>query len=75
MGFLPISAAEMQERGWDTYDFLLVSADAYVDHPSFGHAIIARVLEKEGFRVAIWRVQHIKPMLILQHFRRHALVF
>ncbi len=53
MGFLPISAAEMQERGWDTYDFLLVSADAYVDHPSFGHAIIARVLEKEGFRVAI----------------------
>ena len=53
MDFLPISAAEIAARGWDTYDFLLISADAYVDHPSFGHAIIARVLEKEGFRVAI----------------------
>ncbi|MDD6308577.1 MAG: YgiQ family radical SAM protein [Clostridia bacterium] len=53
MGFLPISAAEMKDRGWDTYDFLLVSADAYVDHSSFGHAIISRVLENEGFRVAI----------------------
>ena len=43
----------MQSRGWNDLDFLLVSGDAYVDHPSFGHAIIARVLEKEGFRVGI----------------------
>ena len=53
MPFLPISPAEIRERGWDSYDFLLVSADAYIDHSSFGAAIISRVLEKEGFRVAI----------------------
>ncbi len=53
MPFLPISATEIKERGWEYYDFLLVSADAYVDHSSFGAAIISRVLEKEGFRVAV----------------------
>ncbi len=53
MPFLPISPAEIRARGWEEYDFLLVSADAYIDHPSFGAAIISRVLEKEGFRVAI----------------------
>ncbi len=53
MPFLPVSPKEMEDRGWDTYDFLLVSADAYIDHSSFGAAIISRVLEKEGFRVAI----------------------
>ena len=42
--FLPVSKAEMEERGWYYYDFLVVGADAYVDHPSFGTAIIARVL-------------------------------
>ena len=50
--FLPISTADLAARGWEEYDFLVVSADAYVDHPSFGAAIIARVLEAEGFRVA-----------------------
>lgn len=53
MAFLPISPAEILEKGWDSYDFLLVTADAYIDHSSFGAAIISRVLEKEGFRVAI----------------------
>jgi len=53
MPFLPVSPKEMELLGWDTYDFLLVSADAYIDHSSFGAAIISRVLEKEGFRVAI----------------------
>jgi len=43
----------MERRGWDAPDFLLVTGDAYVDHPSFGHAVISRVLEAEGFRVAI----------------------
>jgi uncharacterized radical SAM protein YgiQ len=43
----------MQARGWDGYDFLLVTGDAYVDHPSFGAAVIGRVLEAEGHRVAI----------------------
>ncbi|MDD3193011.1 MAG: YgiQ family radical SAM protein [Oscillospiraceae bacterium] len=51
--FLPISKADMEERGWDQLDFVLVSADAYVDHPSFGAAIIARVLESQGFRVGV----------------------
>lgn len=51
--FLPVSRKDMEARGWDELDFLVVSGDAYVDHPSFGHAIIARVLEKEGYRVGI----------------------
>ena len=51
--FLPVSKADMEERGWWYYDFLVVTADAYIDHPSFGSAIIARVLEDEGFRVAV----------------------
>ena len=51
--FLPVSIADMKARGWDGYDFLVITGDAYVDHPSFGPAIIARVLEAEGYRVAI----------------------
>jgi len=51
--FLPINQNDMKKRGWDELDFVLVSGDAYVDHPSFGHAIISRVLEKEGFKVGI----------------------
>lgn len=51
--FLPISAEECAERGWDRPDFVYVSGDAYVDHPSFGPAIISRVLEAKGFRVAM----------------------
>ena len=51
--FLPVSKADMLERGWYYYDFLLVTGDAYVDHPSFGTAVISRVLEKQGFRVAV----------------------
>ncbi len=51
--FLPISRADMEARGWDRPDFVYVSGDAYVDHPSFGVAIISRVLEAAGFRVAI----------------------
>ena len=43
----------MIERDWYWYDFLLISGDAYVDHPSFGTAVIGRVLEAEGFRVAV----------------------
>ncbi len=51
--FLPISRADMQERGWPELDFVLVSGDAYVDHPSFGTAIIGRVLESRGYKVGI----------------------
>ena len=52
-GFLPISKEDMVERGWYYCDFLLVTGDAYVDHPSFGTAVISRVLEDAGYRVAI----------------------
>jgi uncharacterized radical SAM protein YgiQ len=51
--FLPISRADMEKRGWDELDFLYIVGDAYVDHPSFGHAIISRVLEKHGYKVGI----------------------
>ncbi len=52
-GFLPISKQDMVDRGWYYCDFLLVTGDAYVDHPSFGTAVISRVLEDAGYRVAI----------------------
>ena len=51
--FLPITREEMKERGWDQVDFVYVSGDAYVDHPSFGHAIITRLLESRGYRIGI----------------------
>ena len=51
--FLPVSQDDMRMRGWDELDFLLITGDAYVDHPSFGIAIISRLLEKEGFRVGV----------------------
>ena len=53
MSFLPINKSDMEKRGWDSLDFLYISGDAYVDHPSFGHAIITRLLESEGYRVGI----------------------
>ena len=51
--FLPVSPDDMKARGWQQLDFLYIIGDAYVDHPSFGHAIISRVLEAEGFKVGI----------------------
>jgi uncharacterized radical SAM protein YgiQ len=53
MAHLPASRGEMAERGWDELDFLFISGDAYVDHPSFGAAILTRLLESKGFRVGI----------------------
>ena len=52
-GFLPINRREMRSLGWTQPDFVYVIGDAYVDHPSFGHAIISRVLENAGYKVAI----------------------
>lgn len=52
-GFLPLSYSEMEAAGWDRPDFVYVTGDAYVDHPSFGVAIISRVLEAAGYRIAI----------------------
>jgi uncharacterized radical SAM protein YgiQ len=51
--FLPMSRAEMDQLGWDSCDIIIVTGDAYVDHPSFGMAIIGRLLENQGFRVGI----------------------
>jgi uncharacterized radical SAM protein YgiQ len=51
--FLPMSRAEMDSLGWDSCDVIIVTGDAYVDHPSFGMAIIGRLLEAQGFRVGI----------------------
>jgi uncharacterized radical SAM protein YgiQ len=61
--FLPVSREEMEQLGWDACDVILVTGDAYVDHPSFGMAIVGRVLEAQGFRVGIisqpdWRSAH-----------------
>ena len=52
-GFLPICKRDMEERGWEQLDFVYVCGDAYVDHPSFGHAIIMRTLEAYGYKVGI----------------------
>ncbi|MDO4488244.1 MAG: YgiQ family radical SAM protein [Eubacteriales bacterium] len=51
--FLPVNKKEIRERGWEQADFVIVTGDAYVDHPSFGSAIISRVLENAGYRVAV----------------------
>ena len=51
--FLPMSRAEMDQLGWDSCDVILVTGDAYVDHPSFGMAVVGRVLEAQGYRVGI----------------------
>ena len=61
--FLPTTKKELEIRGWDEVDVVLFSGDAYVDHPSFGAAVIGRVIESEGWRVAIvpqpdWRGDH-----------------
>lgn len=53
LDFLPISKEDLEKRDWDFVDVVVISADAYVDHPSFGHAVIARLIEHEGYRVAV----------------------
>ena len=51
--YLPVCREDMDRRGWDACDFVYVSGDAYVDHPSFGPAIISRLLEARGYKVGI----------------------
>lgn len=51
--FLPTTIKEVRERGWDQLDVILFSGDAYIDHPAFGPAVVGRLLEAEGYRVAI----------------------
>ncbi len=51
--WLPITMKEVEKRGWEELDVVLISGDAYVDHPAFGTAVIGRILESEGLRIAI----------------------
>ena len=53
MGFLPTTVKEMKALGWDYVDIILFTGDAYIDHPSFGAAVVSRLFEAEGFRVAV----------------------
>ena len=73
--FLPINRAEMTEYGWDRPDFVYVTGDAYVDHPSFGVSIISRVLESKGFRVAILSQPDYKSCDAFKEFGRPRLGF
>lgn len=75
MPFLPISAQEMRARGWEQADFVLVSGDAYVDHPSFGAAIISRLLESLGFRVAVLPQPDWRSCADFRRFGRPRLAF
>ncbi|NCB03014.1 MAG: YgiQ family radical SAM protein, partial [Spirochaetia bacterium] len=53
LSFLPTTKEEMNQRGWDQLDVLFISGDAYVDHPSFGAALLSRLMESHGYRVGI----------------------
>ena len=75
MRFLPTTAEDMHCRGWSDVDFVYVTGDAYVDHPSFGVAIISRVLEAEGFRVAILSQPDYKSAEDFRRFGRPRLGF
>lgn len=65
MAFLPMNAKEMRDRGWNEVDFIYVCGDSYVDHPSFGAAIITRVLEDCGYKTAFLAQPNWKTMMIL----------
>ncbi len=73
--FLPICRADCEERGWDRPDFIYVTGDAYVDHPSFGAAIICRVLEDMGFRVAVLSQPDYKSADAFKEFGKPRLAF
>lgn len=73
--FLPVNVQDCKNRGWNEVDFVYVTGDAYVDHPSFGVAIISRVLEAEGFKVAILSQPNWKKMMISNASARRDLAF
>src|SRR5260370_32458455 len=72
---LPMSRAEMAARGWDEVDVVFVTGDAYIDHPSFAMAILGRVLEAAGFRVAMLSQPDWHSCLPLRQFGRPRLFF
>ena len=73
--FLPVTMDECRARGWDAPDFVYVVGEAYVDHPSFGHAIISRTLEKAGYRVAMLCLPDWKDESAFKHFGKPRLGF
>ena len=73
--FLPVNPMDVKNRGWDQPDFIYVCGDAYVDHPSFGHAIISRVLEKAGYTVAMLCLPDMKDENAFTLFGRPKLGF
>ena len=73
--FLPVTAEDVKARGWSEVDFVYVTGDAYVDHPSFGVSIISRVLEAEGFRIAILSQPDYKSCEDFKRFGRPRLGF
>ncbi len=73
--FLPTTPADLAERGWDVPDFVFVSGDAYVDHPSFGAALLGRVLEKAGYRVAMLAQPNWRDANAMRRFGRPRLGF
>lgn len=75
LDFLPVTAEDVRERNWSEVDFVYVTGDAYVDHPSFGAAIITRVLESEGFRVAVLAQPNYKSTEDFRRFGRPRLGF
>jgi len=75
MSFLPITQSEMHDRGWDEVDFCIITGDAYIDHPSFGTAIISRVLESVGYKVGIISQPNIKNTEDIAEFGRPRLGF
>ena len=75
LDFLPVTQDDVRARNWSEVDFVYVTGDAYVDHPSFGVAIISRVLEAEGFRVAILSQPDYKGVDDFKRFGRPRLGF
>ncbi|MFW5958247.1 MAG: YgiQ family radical SAM protein [Desulfosalsimonas sp.] len=73
--FLPTTQKDINDRKWDRPDFILVTGDAYVDHPSFGAAVIARVLEAEGYRIAVLAQPDYNDKEAFQIFGRPRLAF
>ncbi len=73
--FLPMTAEDVKRRGWDAPDFVYVCGDAYVDHPSFGHAILGRVLESAGYRVAMLPLPPYQDAEAFRRFGRPRLGF
>lgn len=73
--FLPINYDDMISRGWNSVDFVYVTGDSYVDHPSFGAAIITRVLESQGFRVGVLSQPDVKNISSFKEFGKPRLAF